>query len=86
MMVTMIVSQMAFLTSLMPTKSISDWNKLSLEVLKLKCMDAALSGRGSRVNLASRLFYHYHPSPILQSDDRPRILDNTALAAIFLNR
>ena len=28
-------------------KSISDWNRLSLEVPKLKGMDAALSGRGS---------------------------------------
>ena len=59
-------------------KSISDWNRLSLEVLKLKCMDAALSGMGSRVNLASRLFYHYHPLPILQSEDRPPFLNNSA--------
>ena len=46
-------------------------------------MDAALSGRGSRVNLASQLFYHYHPSPIVQSEDRPPFLHNTASPPYF---
>ena len=64
-------------------KTISDWNRLSLEVLKLKCMDVALSGRGSRINLASRLYYHYHPSPILQSEERPSFINNSTTPPSF---
>ena len=53
------------------------------ETIRLKCMDVALSGRGSHINLASRLYYHYHPSPILQSEERPSFNNNSASPPSF---
>ena len=59
-------------------KSIKRLEQTVFEGSQTQMYGRCIIGRGSRVNLASRLFYHYHPSPILQSEDRPPFLNNSA--------
>ena len=48
--------------------SISQWQKQSLEVLKLACEQVHLVSSGSRSVLARRLYDHYHRPAHQQSD------------------
>ena len=59
--------------------------KLALEVLKLKCSNLMLPCRGSSFDLASRLYYFYHPSLALQSNERPIINFNSVSTSPSLN-
>ena len=66
-------------------KTLNIWTKFPLEVLKLKCSNLMLSCRGSSFDLASRLYYFYHPSLALQSNERPIINFTTSTSPSLIN-
>ena len=66
-------------------KTLNVWTKFPLEVLKLKCSNLMLPCRGSSFDLASRLYYFYHPSLALQSNQRPVINFTSSSSPSLIN-
>ena len=49
-------------------KTRDDWNKLKIEVLKLKCNQYAVIANGKKTTLAKRLFDHFHKQTELNNE------------------
>ena len=62
-------SELAFIPD--NEKSFSQWKQLQKEVLVLKCDEYNLVARGTREELALRLFSHHHQHPALTAAYNP---------------